>query len=82
MQQDAVGVVEGTTGATDLLVVGDDRSGYLEVDDETEVRLVEAHAEGGGGDEGLDPVLQKGLFEGDATVVFVTTGVGVNGVPL
>ena len=82
VQEDAVGVVEGTPGAPNLLVVGDDRPGYLKVDDEAEVGLVEAHAKGRGGDEGLDAILEEGLFEGDASIVLVAAGVGVDGVAL
>ena len=40
------------TGAAGFLVVGFDRAGHVEVGDIADVRLVDAHAEGDGGDEG------------------------------
>ena len=44
-QEDPVGTFHGATGSSDLLVVGDRRRGPLVVDDESEVRFVEAHPE-------------------------------------
>jgi len=61
-QEEDVGVGRGPAGPADLLVVGDRRAGRAQVDDEAEVGLVEAHAEGRRGDQGLDPVgLERGL---------------------
>ncbi len=67
-QQDGVAAVEGATGPTDLLVVGDRRARRLEVDDEAEVGLVVAHAERGGGDERLDLVGLQPAFRLDPGV--------------
>ena len=51
-------------GPPDLLVVGDRRPRRLVVDDEGEVGLVEAHAEGRGGDDDLHLVGEQGLLDG------------------
>ena len=55
-EQDADRTVERPPGPSDLLVVGDDRAGRLEVHDEAEVGLVVAHAERGRGHHGLELV--------------------------
>ena len=62
-EQDHVGLFEGAAGAPDLLVVGDHRTRPLEVDDEAEVGLVEAHAERDGRDQRLDLVRAQGVLE-------------------
>src|SRR5204862_220295 len=43
-QQNPKRLIDGAPGSSDLLVVMNDRSGTLEVNDESEVGLVEAHA--------------------------------------
>ena len=53
-EQHPVGPVDGPAGPAHLLVVGDGRPGRLEVDDEVDVRVVVAHAEGRGGDHHLE----------------------------
>ncbi len=61
-QEDAGAPVERPAGAPHLLVVGDGRTGRLEVDDEAQVGFVVTHAECGRGDEHLDLVgLELGL---------------------
>ena len=62
-QEDAVGMLDGATGATDLLVVGDGRARPLVVDDEAEVGLVEAHPERDRRDERLQLVGDEGVLE-------------------
>ena len=54
-----VGPLGGAARTTDLLVVGDGRRRGTEVQDEAEVGLVEAHAEGRGRHEGLDLVVRR-----------------------
>ena len=81
-QQDPAAGLEGTAGAADLLVVGDGRAGRLEVDDEAEVGFVVAHAEGGGGDEGLDLVGLQLAFGFDASLVVERPEVGLDLDPL
>lgn len=54
---------DGASGATDLLVVGDDRAWGLVVDDKGQVRFVIAHAQCRGGYQGLDPVVEQGIFQ-------------------
>ena len=74
-QQEHVGVGGATAGAADLLVVGHRGRRRPQVHHETEVRLVEAHAQGGRGDEGLDLVVLEELFR-----AFPVRGVGASGV--
>ena len=56
-EEQHVGSLGGAAGAADLLVVRDGRRRRAHVDDEAEVGLVEAHAEGARGDQCLEPVL-------------------------
>ena len=74
-QQHDDGVVHATAGAAHLLVVGDGGGRGAEVHDEREVGLVEAHAERGRRDQGLDPVLLEVLLE-----LLPLGGVGAPGV--
>ncbi len=62
-QQHHDGRVHATARAPDLLVVRDGRARRPEVDDERQVRLVEAHPERGRRDERLDAVLLEVLLE-------------------
>ena len=55
-QQDPVGVVHAPARSSDLLVVGDGGAGSLVVDDEAQVGLVEAHAQGDRGHQHLEVV--------------------------
>ena len=50
-------------GAPDLLVVGVERLGDLRVDDPADVRLVDAHAEGGRGDHDVEVVVHEPLLD-------------------
>ena len=68
--------LERAAGPADLLVVGDRRARALVVDDEREVGLVEAHAERGGGDDGLDLVGEQRVLDYDAVVVLALAAVG------
>ena len=63
-EEDDERLVDGAPGTSHLLVVGDRRARRAHVDHEPEVGLVEAHAEGGRGDEGLDPVGLEVRLEG------------------
>ncbi len=54
VEQDGAGGVAVAAGAADLLVVGLDRGGQGVVDDGADVGLVDAHAEGDGGDDDLE----------------------------
>ena len=74
-QQQHVGVLGGAAGTANLLVVGNGGGGRSEVQNEAEVRFVEAHAEGARGDECLDLV----AFE-HALGFFPFGGVGLAGV--
>ena len=62
-QQHSVGGGQGAPGPPDLLVVRDRGPGSLEVDHEAEIRLVEAHPERRGGDQGLEIVVEQGLLQ-------------------
>jgi hypothetical protein len=75
-QQDPEGLVDRPPGPADLLVVGHRRARALVVHDEGEVGLVEAHPEGGGGDDDLHPVGQQGLLERDPVVALALARVG------
>ena len=55
--------VHGTARPADLLVVGDRRARPLVVDDEAQVRLVEAHPERDGGDQRLHLVGDERVLE-------------------
>ncbi len=68
---------EPAAGAADLLVVGDRRARALEVDDEAEVGLVVAHAEGAGRDDALDLVAEQHPLDPDPVVGFDLAGVGL-----
>ena len=50
-------------GPADLLVVGNDGIRRLVMDDKAQVGLVVAHAQGVGGDQDLEPVVQQLVFE-------------------
>ncbi len=62
-QEDAVGALDGAARAADLLVVGDRRARPLVVDDEAEVRLVEAHPERDRRHERLHLAGDQGVLE-------------------
>lgn len=55
-------MLDTTARAAHLLVVGDGGGRRAQVDHEAQVGLVEAHAQRGGGDQGLDPVGQQILL--------------------
>ena len=61
-------------GAARLLVIGLQAAGQIVVDDEADVGLVDAHAEGVGGGDDLDPAAHEGLL-GLAAVVGQQAGV-------
>ena len=63
-------------GAPGLLVVGLDRLRQIEVGDEAHVRLVDAHAEGDGGDDDDAAVLAEALQHGAADVGVETGMIG------
>ena len=75
VEQHALRRLAVATGAAGLLVVGFERPRQVEVDDRADVGLVDAHAEGVGGDDDLglaahEPVLGLGpLLAGQARVV-------------
>ena len=54
VQQDGAAGLAVAAGAADLLVVGLDRGGQGDVEDGADVGLVDAHAEGDGGDDDLE----------------------------
>ena len=62
-QQHAVGRVKGSAGASHLLVVGHHGTGGLVMDDEGEVRFVEAHPQGRGRHQRLHLVVEQGLLQ-------------------
>lgn len=62
-EQNAIGGVEGSSGPTDLLVIGNDRARHLIVDHERQIRLVITHAQSGCGDKRLDLIIQQSLFQ-------------------
>ena len=62
-EQDPVRVLDGSARAAHLLVVGDRRPGPLVVDDEAEVRLVEAHPQRDRRHQRLEPVREQVLLE-------------------
>ena len=62
-QKHAEGMIDGTTSAADLLVVRDRGAGPLVVDDESEIRLVEAHPQCHRRDKGLHIAGDEGVFE-------------------
>jgi hypothetical protein len=62
-EQDGVRLGQSTSRSADLLVVRDDGGRLLEVHDEAEVGLVEAHAEGHGGHERLELVAEQPALE-------------------
>ena len=76
-EEDGVGLLEPAAGSADLLVVGDRGAGALEVDDEAEVGLVVAHAEGAGRDDALDLVAEQHALDPDPVVGFDLAGVGL-----
>jgi hypothetical protein len=49
------------------------------VEDETDVGLVDPHAEGGGGDDRLDPVLHEAVLQLAAALGAETGVVGLGG---
>ena len=56
-------------GPARFLVIAFDVLGHLVVDDVADVALVDAHAEGVGGDDDLEPVVGEGVLHGPAHVV-------------
>ena len=64
-------MIDAAAGTTHLLVVGNDRSRRLIVNDEAEVGLVVPHPEGRGRDQALYLVSQQQIFE------VLAIGVGV-----
>ena len=80
-QQDDLGAVERAAGPADLLVVGHRRGRGAQVHDETEVGLVEAHAQRAGGDQRLDPVGQQVALGGQALLRLGLAGVRGHRVP-
>ena len=54
VEQDGARRLAVASGAADLLVVGLDGAGKRDVDDGADVGLVDAHAEGDGGDDDLE----------------------------
>ena len=75
-EQHRLGVLDGAPGPADLLVVGDGRVGGAEVHAEAEVGLVVAHAEGAGGDEGLEFVVEQVPLGLEALRLLGLAGVG------
>src|SRR3954451_241792 len=73
------GEVSIAPGATDLLVVGVDRVGEAGVEDEADVRLVDPHPEGGGGDDRLDLVVHEGVLQLAASLGTEAGVVGLGG---
>ena len=71
--------VHRAPGAPDLLVIGDDRAGPLEVNHETEIRFIEAHPKRDGGDERLDFVAEQLLFDLDALDAFEVRVISAGG---
>src|SRR5580704_4259492 len=78
-QQDDVGVFDAAAGATDLLVVGDDRPGRLVVHDERQVGLVVAHAKRARGDHRLDLVAEQPVLGVDPVAGLLFAAVGHGG---
>src|SRR5690606_26385630 len=68
-------------GPADLLVVRDRGGRRAQVHHEPEVRLVETHPQGGGGDQRLHPVVPQVRLGGAPVTVLVLTGVRGHGVP-
>ena len=64
--EDALGGVAVASGAARFLVVGLDRLGQVVVDDEADVGLVDAEAEGVGRDDDADAVAGEGVLDADA----------------
>src|ERR1700687_3419387 len=62
-EQHADGGVDGAAGAADLLIVTDDGTWRLVMNDEAQIGLVISHPKGGGGDESLELVAQQHVFE-------------------
>ena len=62
-QQHAVRTVKFSPGTSDLLVVGYYRARCLVVDDERQIRLVEAHSQGGCRNQRLYFIVQKFLLQ-------------------
>jgi hypothetical protein len=54
VKEDGAGWIAVASGATDLLVVGLDGAGESSMDDGADVGLVDAHAEGDGGDDDIE----------------------------
>ena len=76
--QNSGGVVNASAGATDLLVIRDDGTRRLVMDDETEIRLVVPHAESRGRDQRLYLVSQQSPFEMPAAIVGVAEAAPVD----
>ena len=72
----AYALVERAARPSDLLVVGDRRSGHLEMDDEREVGLVVAHAERRRRDHALQLVALQQLFDLEPAFVRIIARVG------
>ena len=63
VEQHAVARQAVAAGAADLLVVALDRPRHVAVDHVADVRLVDAHAEGDGGDHDVDLVAREGVLD-------------------
>jgi hypothetical protein len=81
-QEHDLGALDGAAGAADLLIVGDDRSGRLVVDDEAEVGLVVAHPQGTRGDDRLQVVGEQAILDGDPPLGLDLAGVRLGGDPV
>ena len=63
VEEDAAGREAVATGAADLLVEAFDRGGEGSVDDGADVGLVDAHAKGDGGDDGVELPGEEGRLD-------------------
>ena len=62
-QHDPIGVVDGSTGAPNLLVVMNDRAGPLEVDHESKVGLIKAHTQRSCCHQNFEIIRKQPLFQ-------------------
>ena len=74
-EQDHVGPVHAPARPADLLVIGDRRLRGPQVDDESQVGLVEPHPEGARRYQGLELVFQQGVLGGFPFRMVIAPGV-------
>ena len=70
VKEDAVGLTAIPAGAAWLLIVVFEGLGKASVDHESDVLLVDAHAEGHGGDDDIDVILHPLLLDMGSLVFF------------